>query len=332
MARSLLLKFSHITLPAFFLFFALASCATDKGKKDLVVVDFAEGEEKQAITITNRVNTDYGPSPEEGVTSDQDEAQKPLVIALDLYPALYNSLGYVATFARLESAKVHVNIISSTGFSSVIAALYAKYENANMVEWKTFELYQILGAKKPFSEDWKSEIREFLVKEFGDAKLSQLKKLLIIPKPSGKKVIFDTNEEVVKAVMRSLDLGGSGSLLAGGSHDYLPALAQYGADQVWRISFLPRTIRLKHPDGYVFGIYSRLAGKSWKMKKQRGVFVYDEALLDEIDTFNNLSDAVYQTKDENEDFVENISQLLNPVSENSDRSTQEKTGKDSGNN
>lgn len=290
-------------------FCLMHSCATKERREEVLVVDLENGDRGEAIKITDEAHIGYGPAPEGAVESNENETTRASIVALDLFPALYNSLGYVSTFSELEKANVRAHIISSSGFSSIIAALYAKHGVSNMVEWKTFELYQLLGSQMPFSERWKKTISEFLDEEFGDEKLNQLGRLLVIPKYINGKVVFNGNQKVSTAIMESIDLSGGASMLTSGAFGYLSGLRSYGADHVMRISFLPKRITLKHPDGFVFGVYSRLVGKALQQGDSE-VFVFDDALKGDLDAFQNLSDMIHQTEDENAFFAREAKALL----------------------
>lgn len=299
---------------------AAASCAMKKTSSaggensNAQVVDaFADSRPEKIVIRDSESFSEYGPSPQsdfagkpfpdETSADEKEKGERSPLVALDLYPALYNSLGYVSTFAALEKNGIDVNIVSASGFSSVIAALYAKHGSAGMVEWKSFELYQLLGDKQPFQEEWRRTLRRFLEKEFGKKKLSQLKKLMVVPRREGENTALETNRETVEAIMESVNLSGNASVLVQGNFDYLPALKNFGADVVRRISFLPSKILLKHPDGFVFGVYSKLAGRALSPEESKVEFVFGQAVAGEIDSFNNLSDIINQTREENETFA-----------------------------
>lgn len=299
-------------------FLLLFSCASEKPMDKVLIVDFAGDEAREKITISDKALPDYGPSPETqaDVNNAGDAKQSgQTVVALDLLPALYNSIAYVSTFSELEKAGVDVSIISASGFSSIIAALYAKHGAANMVEWKTFKLYQSLGSIKPFTEEWKEIIADFLKVEFGNQRLSQLKKLLLIPANDKNKVVLGSDRNLIQAIMESLDLSGKNSILLGSDFNYLPRLKEYGADYFYRLSFLPERINLKHADGFTFGIYSRLAGRSAQVKGQKNTYIFNQALSGDIDSFNNLSDTIYQTRDENRSFAAAVADEISDIEE-----------------
>ncbi|MCO4755899.1 MAG: hypothetical protein KC478_15570 [Bacteriovoracaceae bacterium] len=263
---------------------------------ELVELDDLKGQE--VVIITEDANLDYGP-PTTGVESDEapEQVAAEPILALDLFPALYHSLGYVSTFQELEKRKLKAHIISSSGFTSIIAALYAKYGASNMVEWKTFELYQKLGKTKVYSENWRSKINEFLLKEFGSTRLNELEKVLVIPSAIDGGVKLDPRKKIVDAIMDAIDLSERSNLLASNRYNYLSSLKQYGADIVFRISFLPDNINFNRPDGYIFGIYSRLRG----------------SLVANDYTFN------FSSESENLDSIKNMSDLLSRVKENNEK-------------
>lgn len=302
-----------MSLKNLFLIFLVSSlalsCAHKTSRKDegLSVVDFKQDGPEEDITISEKVSTDYGPAPvgdgqESAVEANSDEQQQ--VIALDLYPSLYNSLGFISLFSELEHENIKVSIITSQGFSAVFGALYSKYESASMLEWKSFALYQALGDSDPFSEDWSERLKEFLTEEFGDQKIGQLKKLFFIPKQVGNKFIFKSDQKVVDALMAAVDLRGKSNALTSANLNYLGKLRDYGADLVYRVSFLPERITLKSPNGFVFGLYSKLGGKA------KGEYIFSKALKGDIDAFKNLSDSVYQTKETSKKFAQELREEL----------------------
>ncbi|MEX0799462.1 MAG: hypothetical protein WD025_08450 [Bacteriovoracaceae bacterium] len=296
------------------LILVLSACAQERPKKDFYTVELEGSDSRSQLIITDQMNADYGPSPrresKNESTADSIAMENKKVLALDLYPALYHSLGYVSIFIELEKQGVKLDIVSSTGFTSIVAALYAKYGSANMLEWKTFELYQLLGSKKPFSDDWRQEIEDFLKKEFGTLKLNQLKKLFILPSLVEGRIHVDTDRKVISALMEAIDLSEKTNMLLGNNYDYLGQLKKYGADQVYRVSFLPGKIELKRPNGYVFGIYSRLQGASKNFSESPNIYLYKDALKGSLDVFHNLSDALDQTRDESAEFTKVVKKHL----------------------
>ena len=262
----------------------LASCSiqpvtnsdSQEEERGFEVVDWSGNDFKETIVIKNRPEGDYGPLPEMEPSSEEGEKALPKepVVAIDLYPALYNSLGYVSTFVELENSGVNVSIVSSSGFSAVIAALYAKHGASNMVEWKTFELYQLLGDSAPFQSEWNNIIKEFLREEFGDSKLSQLKKLLVVPRLEEGKTVLDTNQKVVNAILESLNFSGNtSSILVGGDFDYLGALRKYGADEVMRVSFLLGRYPLSAQTALFLASIQNWRGKNQKAPQPMNLFL-----------------------------------------------------------
>ncbi len=292
---------------ALFLSFSCAHQKSESHGEVLNVVDFSQDAQSEDITISEKASTDYGPAPLSGETDDapsEEGTAQSQVIALDLYPSLYNSLGFISLFSELEREKIKVSIITSQGFSAVFGALYAKYETANLVEWKAFALYQALGESRPFSEEWSEKYEDFLTEEFGDERTGRLKKLFFVPKQVEGKTVFNSNERIVDALMSAIDLKSESNALLAGRLDYLSKINRFGADQVYRVSFLPKRISLKRPDGFIYGVYSKLSGRA------RGPYIFSDAIKGNIDAFQNLSDSVYLSREDSELFAKKIKQTL----------------------
>ena len=92
-------------------------------KNSLSVVDFEDMGPRKVVQIENKKSIDYGPPLEGDEGPEGEDSNNRPVLALDLLPSLYFSIGYVSTIKELEKKNIRVDIVSSFGFSSVVAAL-----------------------------------------------------------------------------------------------------------------------------------------------------------------------------------------------------------------
>ncbi len=270
-------------------------------KNSLSVVDFEDMGPRKVVQIENKKSIDYGPPLEGDEGLEGEDSNNRPVLALDLLPSLYFSIGYVSTIKELEKKNIRVDIVSSFGFSSVVAALYAKYGTANMVEWKMFELFQKLGDKKPFSTEWRNILNSFTEKEFKELKLNQLQKVLIIPHIKSGEIRLDLSEKVSDAISKAVNLSNKSSLMTFNRYDYSKKLASYGADHIYRISLLPEKISFKRPDGFLFGVFSRI-----KSSTHEDTFSANLKSSDYMDALENISDYLNLVKTPNEAFAKMV--------------------------
>lgn len=293
----------NILIKFLFLFLLGCSSVSDKTKKNDEIVDINDLYKKKDIEISEKVPVNYGPSV---IASDEvktAEKKEKKLFSIDFYPALYKSFGYISVFKELELRELKPAVVSSFGFSSIVVALYAKNLKANIVEWKTYSLYQKLKDLKPYSKDWMDEIKTFLEKEFKDTKLSQLKILMLVPSIKKSQVYFSPTKLVRKALYKSIDLEKSLTLLVSGGKNYLKRFSKYGVEEAFRVSLLPREIKLKQTQSNLLNIYNNL---NLINKSSENTFVQDyqkEVLLDSI---FNLSDEINQAYDFSKDVSNQI--------------------------
>lgn len=275
-----------------FLFILGCSTVSEKAKKNDEIVDINDLYKKKDIEISEKVPVNYGPAV---IASDEvktAEKKEKKLFSIDFYPALYKSFGYISVFKELELKELRPALVSSFGFSSIVVALYSKNLKANIVEWKTYSLYQKLKDLKPYSSNWMDEIKTFLEKEFGDTKLSQLKILMLVPTFKKSGVYFSPTKLVRKAIYKSIDLKKSSTLLVNGDKNYLKKFSKYGVEEAFRVSLLPNVINLKHKHNNLLEIYRNLNTFN-KSSENNIIQDYKKETL--IDSIFNLSDEINQT-------------------------------------
>jgi hypothetical protein len=219
----------------------LVSCANaPKVKKNSdEIVNINDLYNKKHIEIEKEVPTDYGPSIIVDKEYEDANTVESKLFAIDLYPALYKSFGYISLFKELEAKSLKPAVVSTFGFSSIMAALYCKHLKANIVEWKSYSLFQDIKDIEPHSKEWYEKIEDFLDKEFGKSKLSQLKILLLIPRLTQTGTIkINPTREVAKAIYKSIkseELVGLSKTI-----NKAPVIFKgYGVDRFFRVSLLP---------------------------------------------------------------------------------------------
>lgn len=289
-------------LKNFFLILLIISCANQKEKTSKnTIVDLAEISSDSKVSIDKEASVTYGPSRNSINTEEVAESKKNerVFYSLTLYPSLYKSFGYISLFKEIELNKKRPVVISSYGFSSIVAALYAKYLKPNLVEWKSFDLYQRIKKYPVYSSKWKGEVESFLEKEFRSDKLSQLKILLVIPSYNNGDIKLHPTKRVVSAIMESLSINSqeSQSFLLAPDDNYEKNLKSFGAEKSVTVSNLPVEIKFKKPNDFLFSLYNK---KSRSQRNMKISLLTSES--NSIDKIANISDEINQ--------VESSSKLL----------------------
>lgn len=207
-------------------------------------------------------NDNYGPGNE---TVNLENSKVLPVLGLFLRDGLYLSHGHISVYRYLESKKIKPMIQGCIGYSCLVASLYAKYQNASQVEWKTFALWQQLKDEKPHSPRWKKIISDFNEKEFGELRIEELSGVLsfyIWNKEKSK--IFSLNRgKLVWALERSLFLDNSSKWESAIASTYIVKandLKNSGAELVFDVSITPVGALLAGHDSFLTGVYGRQIG------------------------------------------------------------------------
>ena len=290
--------FSYIFL-ATLLSCALNSQQNDKG---INTVEVPLQQKKVLIDKDNHTyHSSYGP-----VEIIQDNSKNSVmvvrepVVGIHLAPAAYHVAGYISLFRSLEEHKIKISALSGEGISAIVAALYAKYQDSNRVEWKLYALFGNLKDVYPFTKEWKQRIALFLEEEFQDQKLHQLKALLLVPLISNHEIVVRSNALVVTTLMSSLNITGAdsksitqSSLLSTQVNfkRYLEDFAK--TDIIFQVSILPETFKLSGNSGFLLGIYSK---KFYQLAKQGSLFYQLDYLLTPVDEIPNIGEAMARTK------------------------------------
>jgi len=194
------------------------SCQTRNYRREqLNVVEIGDTSSKPKVTDKDSKENVYGPTSDSLSHGDNnlEPIEKNPIIAIDLAPALYNSFSYIELLDQMDRLGVKPKIIITSGFSSIIAALYAKYESANRVNFKMFSLLNQIKNKEAFSADWMSIVSEFIEEEFEDDRQERFKTIVILPAYNGRNIRLIKSGSVSQNLMNALNLNRPYILLLG---------------------------------------------------------------------------------------------------------------------
>jgi hypothetical protein len=292
-----------------FLFVFLVSCAHD-ARDDMrqIPQTVSINQNKNRVELdTSAIENDlYGPEASTSSTKNQNiqtEFKTP-VIALDLSPSLYGAFNYIALLSSLEKQTIPIHVINTTGFTAVIACLYAKYKNANKVEWKIFTLVNTLKDVAPYSAKWYDLIEKYLNQEFHNQKVEEFD--IVISISQGKNNSIITRGKITEVLMQSVKIEHSKSFIKMPHFDYLEEVKKLGVDIVIELNALPRQLKFKRPNDYLLGIYARLNSAYYS----REASIALNSSIEYIDTIPNLSDLMLTAKNSQKEAIENIENIV----------------------
>lgn len=236
-------------------------------------------------------NDNYGP----GTEVDNQEASKVLpVVGLFLRDGLYLSHGHISVYRYLESKKIKPMVQGCIGYSCLVASLYAKYQNASQVEWKSFALWQKLKDEKPHSSKWKKIISDFNEKEFGEMRIEELSGVVSFYMWNKEKSkVFSLNRgRLVWALEKSLFLDNSEKWESAIASTYIVKasdLKNNGAELVLDVTITPVGAILEGHDSFLTGLYGRQIGLN---RRNKGDLEFKlELPLDESKNFTHIITA-----------------------------------------
>ncbi len=248
----------------FLLLILISSCQTRSRKNNQIsVVDLDESSSKPKVTDKDSKENVYGPLNEGAVPiEDSDKKiEKNPIIALHLAPALYNSFAYIELLDQMERLGVRPKIIVTSGFNSIVAALYAKYESANRVNFKMFSLLNQLKNKEAFSSDWMDSVSDFINDEFEEERQERLKIIVIIPAYKGRKVHLLKSGPLAQNIIDAIDLNRlNENFLLRPSLAYRKEVNQMGIDLSFYYSVFGAEDKISAPSGYLLGVYRKVRG------------------------------------------------------------------------
>ena len=286
------------------LFFGLFfSCAQHQKVADVTSVSL-ESKPEDKIVINDSTKADQ-------------ELEFPKVreksIALTMYSSLYHSLSLLEVLKNFEQKKIKVDIISSQGFGSLLAAIYAKDGSVGKMEWSLFKLVKNLHDKVPYSKSWREILDDFIDEEFKSLMLEDLKIQLLLPRINHVGLVsFEKNSSLGKLLKKQINLSVKDQYYKKPRiYDYL--LKRYGRDLNVAISFMPEQPRLTRIVGYNYGLVTNHLGLVLSAKEEISILsTKTELPLDEIQSLADM------TKEYNEaimTFVDDVEDRLKIIQE-----------------
>lgn len=299
------------------LFFVSCSSVTEKSPiHDSVSVSLDS--KSTSININSKINkisSTYGPLNDVVVIKSEKKIVTP-IIAIHLAPAAYHSSAYIALFKSLEKRKIKIAVISAEGFSSVIAALYAKYESSKLLEWKIYKLFGLLSSEKYLSQAWFTKLDDFLDDEFKDIKMNQLPKLFLLPEIIDNKIHLIANQEVRSAVKNSLMVFKSqvNSSLVSEQVYFNNEIKKYcSADMIFHVGVLQDNLSWKESNEKIKNIYDK---KFSKINQVNGEFLLLDSINRPIDSVNMVSEVEKMIFKSSETITHKIQSVIQKWREN----------------
>ena len=251
----------------------LSSCSTTSNKEvTFASVDFDNNifvREVPFISNKRAMGQVLGPMPpEEFETHFSQPVEKKKVIGMILSPGLYKSISYIPMLACLEEIGAEVHYVSGSGFSSIVASLYAYGFTPEQIEWKLYKLVGELSEYEVYSSEWKELLNEFIDKEFKQKKIENSKKALALNSYSfenkNNETLFRGEiNSILKANISYQDQNGNLNPLFGSPYDVIKNL-KTRVDYIIYVDSLGKELKLNSTNNYIFGLYSKAVGYNLK--------------------------------------------------------------------
>lgn len=256
-----------------FVLIFIFSCATkekvaDSGASSSYTGVSVEKDYNKKIPLIEAKKTSkaYGPEVEFKEYFGKRDAKE--VVAIYLYPSLFNSLAYLKVVDNLQKYKKYPSVYSGAGMGAVIAAFFAMGLTPDHIEWKFFALLESLKNEKFQSREWKSIVSKFLRKEFKNKRIEQLKKALILPVYDKKlgKIRYLSRGNLYNILVINIDLSEDTNrvflspLVMGDLK--IELLLSKGIDKIAVLNALGPVLHFKRGDHFYVGIYSKLIGQA----------------------------------------------------------------------
>lgn len=165
-------------------------------------------------------------------------------------PALYSSMAYLGVLEQLSKEKVYVTKIFTSGFSTLLMAIYLKEKSLSKTEWSLFRLIRELKGEKPFSVNWQSKVYTFIEEEFKDTSWSDLGASLwgMSRRGNTELVLFLKNEVQLMSV----------GMLTKNLEELIINSGGVDIEKYYTISSLPLKLDLKFSNDFLFGNYAKV--------------------------------------------------------------------------
>ncbi len=190
------------------------------------------------------------------------------VVALILGPGLNRSAAHISFLRILEQRGIKIHMIEGQEMGAIVAALYARYQSAERVEWFFYKYFRKNERADLFSSSWKKLIEEELLGSFGkDAcsglNIESLKMELLIPLYSSKerKVNYLRRGNLCSALMSTVTTSLEAQELSGAYEWSLynsSALKKAGADLVIGVDVLGSKVVFRKENAKIKALYEKV--------------------------------------------------------------------------
>lgn len=272
-----------------------------------VKVDISEEFQKVSINQeSSNYDSTYGPNISQKKIINHTFSQRKPIIALHLAPAAYHASAYISLFRELEKKEIKIKVISSEGFSSVVAALYAKYGNASLTEFKLYDLYSKLSKKDYLSQDWNEILRNFLDKEFKLTKMNQLNLVMVVPFVDNSEIKMLNEQNVSTVIMNTLDFLSqkSESSMLSNQVIFEDSLRKCcSPDLIYHVSVLPENLSFDKNNQSLIEIYSQKSLQITRNVKSYFLLDYLNLSLDRVNKISEIEKNITRSSEKIATFI-----------------------------
>ena len=238
-------------------------------------------------------------------TLGESGENKKLKIALSLGPGIYRAINYVSLLKILERQNLAPNIITGTDFGAIVAAMYANGMTPEVIEWNFYKYFKEKKKNKPYETDWVNEIDEFFLTKFKNVNIQDTKRkfFLTLYDHNTLKTFYFDKGNIRDLLLLNLRLSNNLKKSKSGQK-YSTAfekevfnarlLKQLGADFTMAVDVLGSKFDFENSNEFLIGVYSRIAGRIAKEKKE---FDYNITLpLGEMVLDSTENNSLYMQK------------------------------------
>ncbi|MFA6237106.1 MAG: patatin-like phospholipase family protein [Bacteriovorax sp.] len=277
-----------------FLIFFLSSCSSFKtgsqpaqksngvnpDQVDLSIDSSTDKAEVLPVEETVRVGDRGGDVYSNTATGGEHERPetKKLRIGLSFGPGIYRTINYVSFLKILERQNLSPDIITGTGLGAIVAAMYAIGMTPEVIEWNFYKYFKERRKSKPYDSEWIAEIDGAFLKKFKTLNIQDTKKRFFITLYDRitKKTYYFDKGNIRDLLLLNLRLSNNYTGLKQGQK-YSAAfekevfnarlLRQLGAEFTIAVDSLGATFDFENPNEFLIGVYSGVAGRIQKEKK-----------------------------------------------------------------
>ncbi len=259
-----------VALLAFIFLFSACSTHNKSSESQFATVDLhldIENDESPILNTKNQVGR-YGPTTDQNNANISKKDRK--VLGLFLGPSLYKSIDSIDVLKCFEKLDKKVNIISGTGFSSIVAGLYAQGDSPETIKWKIFKTLRKSKGTKPYSEEWINVWSQFIEKNISLRSLKKSEKSLWMPKfdNGASEVIYSSKGDLLSSIKENININ-EASFPMKKNFLYKSSLDSMPVDRLIVINTIPDDFTLKQSDGLLLGMYGKIISKFKKITNNK---------------------------------------------------------------